>query len=67
MDNCSIHHIEPVMELVEAAGIVAMFLPPYCPDLNPKEEVFSLVRSFSLWNRLIWKLFTTFGKIGNIW
>ena len=46
MDNCSIHHIEPVTSLLENAGVVTMFLPPYCPDLNPIEEVFSLVKGY---------------------
>ena len=46
MDNCSIHHIEPATSLLESAGIVTMFLPPYCPDLNPIEEVFSLVKGY---------------------
>ena len=46
MDNCFIHHIEPVTSLVENAGIVTMFLPPYCPDLNPIEEVFILVEGY---------------------
>ena len=29
MDNCSIHHVQEVKDLLEAAGILLMFLPPY--------------------------------------
>ena len=46
MDNCSVHHIEPVITLLRQAGIVALFLPPYSPDLNPLEEVFSYVKGY---------------------
>ena len=38
MDNCSVHHVEEVTELLRQAGIV-LFLPPYIPDLNPIEEI----------------------------
>ena len=46
MDNAAIHHVEGVVDFIEnqaQAGIV--FLPPYSPDLNPIEEVFSQVKS----------------------
>ena len=46
MDNCSVHHNEPVITLLRQAGIVALFLPPYSPDLNPLEEVFSYVKGY---------------------
>ena len=39
MDNCSIHHIEPVLDAFNQAGIVVLFLPPYSPDVNPIENV----------------------------
>ena len=29
MDNCSIHHVEPVKELLKDAGILLIFLPPF--------------------------------------
>jgi hypothetical protein len=37
MDNCSVHHIQEVTDLLEAAGLI--FLPPYSPDYNPCEEL----------------------------
>ncbi len=46
MDNCSIHHIAPVLQLLNTAGILSMFLPPYSPDLNPAEELFSYVKYY---------------------
>ena len=38
MDNLSVHHTEPVIELFHQAGIPIFFLPPYSPDLNAAEE-----------------------------
>ena len=46
MDNASIHHVEGVTDLVEhQAGARLVFLPPYSPELDPLEEVFSEVKS----------------------
>lgn len=38
MDNCSIHHTDEVTSLLQNAGLVTMYLPPYSPDLMPLEE-----------------------------
>jgi len=46
MDNCSVHHTEAVADLFREAGIVVIWLPPYSPDLNPIEFVFSYVKSY---------------------
>lgn len=46
MDNCSIHHVAEVKDLLQEAGIVLLFLPPYSPDLNPIEEAFSYVKNY---------------------
>ena len=46
MDNVSIHHVEGVRQLIEdQVGTRLLFLPPYSPDLNPLEEVFSQIKS----------------------
>ena len=46
MDNASIHHVGKVIDLIETqAGAKVCFLPPYSPDLNPAEGVFSQVKS----------------------
>ena len=45
LDNASIHHVSGVADLIEnQAGAKLLFLPPYSPDLNPLEEVFSEVK-----------------------
>jgi len=51
MDNLGAHHAHGVRERIEAAGCSVLFLPPYSPDLNPIEMLFSklktLVRSLA--------------------
>lgn len=44
MDNCSVHHVEEVKNLLDEAGIVLLYLPPYSPDFNPIETAFSYVK-----------------------
>ena len=46
LDNCSVHHIPEVKHLLKQSGILAFFLPPYSPDLNPLEEAFSYVKAY---------------------
>ena len=46
MDNCSIHHIQEVKDILLQAGILLLYLPPYSPDLNPAEELFSYVKYY---------------------
>ena len=46
MDNCSIHHVERVKDIIiSGVGAKLVFLPPYSPDLMPLEEVFSKVKA----------------------
>ena len=46
MDNCAIHHLDQVVNLIETrAKAKVIFLPPYSPDLMPLEELFSKVKS----------------------
>jgi len=51
MDNLSAHKVAGVREAIESVGATLVYLPPYSPDLNPIELVFSklkwLVRSAS--------------------
>lgn len=53
MDNCSVHHLERVIEMITSVGALIRFLPPYSPDLNPIELVFSKVKSFWKANDLV--------------
>lgn len=46
MDNCSIHHVQEVKDIVDSCGIVLFYLPPYSPDLNPIEELFSYLKYY---------------------
>ena len=46
LDNCSVHHSREVKDLLDRAGILVFFLPPFSPDLNPIEELFSYVKGF---------------------
>ena len=41
MDNLSSHKVAGIREALEEAGASALYLPPYSPDLNPIEQVFS--------------------------
>lgn len=44
MDNLSSHKRVRTRALIEAAGAELVFLPPYSPDLNPIEMVFSKIK-----------------------
>jgi len=45
MDNLSSHKRSDVRKAIEAVGAELRFLPPYSPDLNPIENVFSKLKS----------------------
>lgn len=46
MDNLSSHKSAAVIEAIESAGASVWFLPPYSPDLNPIEKLWSKVKSW---------------------
>ena len=45
MDNLRTHHIQAVGELLHGAGAEVLYLPPYSPDLNPIEKLWSKVKA----------------------
>ena len=45
MDNLSPHKASGVREAIEAAGATLRYLPPYSPDFNPIERMWSKVKS----------------------
>ena len=45
MDNMRSHHAKIVTELLDKAGISYLYLPPYSPDLNPIEKMWSKMKS----------------------
>ncbi len=44
MDNLPSHKVSRIREAIEAKGAVLSYLPPYSPDLNPIELVFSKLK-----------------------
>jgi transposase len=44
MDNLQPHKRPAVRALIEAAGATLLFLPPYSPDFNPIEMIWSKVK-----------------------
>ena len=45
MDNLGAHKSPATLELIAAKGAEVRFLPPYSPDLNPIEKMWSKVKS----------------------
>ena len=46
MDNMRSHHTQAVKDLLEQAGVQYLYLPPYSPDLNPIEKMWSKLKAF---------------------
>ena len=46
MDNLSPHKNEPTLQWLAQAGVEVLFLPPYSPDLNPIEKMWSKVKNW---------------------
>jgi transposase len=44
-DNLSSHKVAGVRNAIEAAGANMIYLPPYSPDLNPIEKLFSKLKA----------------------
>ena len=45
MDNMKSHHAKAVKDLLDSSGIRYIYLPPYSPDLNPIEKLWSKVKA----------------------
>lgn len=41
LDECSIHHVQDVVDLIHSVGAVVVFLTSYSSDLMPIEECFN--------------------------
>lgn len=62
MDNLSSHKVVGVKEAIETVGASVAYLPPYSPDFNPIEQVFSKLKGLlrkhqertvdALWHRI---------------
>ncbi len=46
MDNLSAHKRQATIDIIESTGARVRFLPPYSPDLNPIEKMWSKVKEF---------------------
>jgi transposase len=44
MDNLSSHKNNKVLEIIEGKGARVLFLPPYSPDFNPIEKMWSKIK-----------------------
>jgi transposase len=68
IDNLSSHKVAGVKEAIESVGAKVMYLPPYSPDLNPIENVFSklktLVRKLKL--RTMEELWKKLGELCDV-
>ena len=70
MDNVSFHKSKRIKELIEETNNKILFIPPYSPDFNPIEEVFSKMKAFIrkyinpiTINKNIYELLNKFSKI----
>jgi transposase len=63
MDNLQPHKAAGVRGMIEAAGATLLYLPPYSPDYNPIENMWSKVkqllrsaaaRTFDALQRAVW-------------
>lgn len=45
LDNLGSHKVQGVQAAIEAAGATLRYLPPYSPDFNPIEKLFSKLKA----------------------
>jgi transposase len=45
LDNCSVHRSKLVIDTLKECGIKYLFLPPYSPDFNPIELLWTNIKS----------------------
>ena len=45
MDNLAPHKNERILALIRRCGADVLFLPPYSPDLNPIEKMWSKIKA----------------------
>ena len=61
MDNCSIHKDQALQSLLNSAGVLVEFLPPYCPEFNPIEYSFNEMKTLIRRDGEVAVEFETFG------
>lgn len=45
LDNMRSHHAKAVKQILDTSGIKYFYLPPYSPDLNPIEKMWSKIKA----------------------
>ena len=45
MDNISFHHSKEIHDILDSHEMKAIYIPPYSPDCNPIENLFSIIKS----------------------
>lgn len=65
MDNLPAHKVTGVRQVIEAVGARLLYLPPYSPDLNPIEMMFSKLKALlrKAAERTIAGLWSIIGKL----
>ena len=46
MDNLAAHKMPAIIDAITASGAEARFLPPYSPDFNPIEKMWSKIKAY---------------------
>jgi transposase len=46
MDNLSSHKVTGIREAIDSLGVSVWHLPPYSPDLNPIEKLWSKIKAW---------------------
>ena len=46
MDNLNTHKASGIRESIEATGATLLYLPPYSPDFNPIEKMWSKIKAY---------------------
>jgi transposase len=46
MDNLTSHKVKGVLDPILAVGAIVVYLPPYSPDLNPIEMMWSKIKAY---------------------
>ena len=46
MNNMRSHHAKAVKQLLDSSKVTYLYLPPYSPDLNPIEKMWSKLKAF---------------------
>jgi len=65
MDNLPAHKVVGVKDILEKVGAKLLYLPPYSPDFNPIEQVFSKLKTLlrKAAERTVDELFKRIGQL----